>query len=67
LEGKDITVSEISQIAFDLLDYPIPFSSPNIKPIIKYNYQNDITLKPRLTSLPPALYGKLYNFQKVGI
>ncbi|TNV86910.1 hypothetical protein FGO68_gene11858 [Halteria grandinella] len=64
---KEISVSEISQIAFDLLDYPIPFTSPNIKPIIKYNYQSDITFKPRLGSLPPQLFQKLYNFQKVGI
>lgn len=32
---------EISQIAFDVLDHTIPFSSPNIKPLIKYNYLND--------------------------
>lgn len=49
-------------MSFDLMEYFVPFSSPHIKPIIKYNYQADLTFKPRLGSLPPVLYKKLYNF-----
>ncbi|CDW72909.1 snf2 family n-terminal domain containing protein [Stylonychia lemnae] len=57
VEKKNIEVYEIPQIAFDLIDNPIPFSSPHIRPIFK----------ARIGQLPPQLIKKLYNFQKVGI
>jgi hypothetical protein len=46
--GAMVKIHEISQIAFDIVDHAIPFSSPHIKPIIKFNYNQDLKFKPRL-------------------
>ena len=48
-------------MAFDLLDFTIPFSDKSKKNMIGYNYKKDVI------SRPPSLYHSLYNFQKVGI
>ena len=65
--GIMVKIHEISQIAFDIVDHAIPFSSPHIKPIIKFNYSQDLKFRPRLGQLPAELLKRLYNFQKVGI
>lgn len=54
-------------MAFDTLEYRIPFSDPDKKNITNYDYRNDIHFKPLLTQLPLSLYNSLYNFQKVGV
>jgi hypothetical protein len=66
-EKVGFRVNEISLIAFDAIDYPVPFSNPVMKSILKYNYTNDLKNKPKLSQLPLELLNRLYNFQKVGI
>jgi len=49
-------------MAFDVLEYPVPFSDESKKNIVGYNYLNDklTKLKPRLSDLPASLYHSLY-------
>jgi len=67
--SKIIDLDPITQMAFDVLEYQVPFSDESKKNIVGYNYINDMVseLKPRLNDLPASLYHSLYNFQKVGV
>jgi SNF2 family DNA or RNA helicase len=66
---KIIDLDPITQMAFDILEYRIPFSDDTKKNLVGYNYKNDLVagLKPTLKELPPSLFHALYNFQKVGV
>ena len=44
-ERKNISVYEIPLLAFDLIDNPIPFSSPHIKSLVSYDYKKDNYVK----------------------
>jgi len=66
-KAKIYDLDPIPQLAFDILDYRVPFSDPTKKNIVSYNYELDVQSKPLLSSLPPSLYHALYNFQKVGV
>ncbi len=48
-EKVGFRVNEISLIAFDAIDYPVPFSNPVMKSILKYNYNSDLKNKPKLS------------------
>jgi len=64
---KLIDLDPITQMAFDVLEYSIPFTDETKKNIVNYDYQHDIMYRPMLSLLPPSLYHSLYNFQKVGV
>lgn len=65
--SKIIDLDPIPQVAFDIIEYRIPFSDESKINIPNYNYANDINFKPSLSQLPSSLYHSLYNFQKVGV
>ena len=58
--AKLIDLDPITQMAFDLLEYTIPFSDETKKNIVGYEYQHDILYRPMLSLLPPSLYHSLY-------
>ena len=49
-------------MAFDVLEYVVPFSDETKKNIVGYDYQKDVLYRPMLSLLPPSLYHSLYNF-----
>ena len=56
-------------MAFDIIEYSIPFSDESKKNLVKYDFRNDLLpgQKPSLRDLPSSLFHSLYNFQKVGV
>ena len=56
-------------MAFDVIEFRVPFSDDTKKNLVGYNYSNDLCtgFKPTLKELPPSLYHSLYEFQKVGV
>jgi hypothetical protein len=40
--GKNIEVFEIPLLAFNLLEYPVPFAAASMKSLVHYNYKNDL-------------------------
>lgn len=67
--AKIIDLDPIPAMAFDTLEFKIPFSDESKKNLVGYNYKNDLCagVKPTLRDLPPSLFHALYNFQKVGV
>ena len=51
-------------MAFDIIEYRVPFSDETKKNLVGYDYRNDLVsgLKPSLRDLPPSLFHSLYNF-----
>lgn len=64
---KPIELDPISKMSLDLLEFTVPFSDKSKKNLIGYDYQDDLSCRPRLTHLPSSLYHSLYSFQKVGV
>ena len=66
---KIIDLDPITQMAFDVIEFGVPFSDESKKNLVGYNYSNDLCvgIKPTLKDLPPSLFHSLYNFQKVGV
>jgi hypothetical protein len=62
--AKIIDLDPITQMAFDVIEYQIPFSDESKKNIVGYNYMNDKaeSTKPRLNDLPSSLFHSLYKF-----
>jgi len=67
--SKIIDLDPITQMAFDVIEFRVPFSDESKKNLVGYNYANDLCagFKPSLKDLPPSLFHSLYNFQKVGV
>ena len=59
---KLIDLDPITQMAFDILEYMVPFSDETKKNIVGYDYKHDTVYKPMLSMLPPSLYHSLYQF-----
>ena len=59
---KLIDLDPITQMAFDVLEYVIPFSDETKKNIVGFDYKKDTLYRPMLSLLPPSLYHSLYNF-----
>jgi hypothetical protein len=64
---KVTDLDPIPQVAFDIIEYRIPFSDDTKTNIVSYDYTLDLNIKPSLSQLPPSLMHSLYNFQKVGV
>lgn len=39
---KVVDLDPITQMAFDILEYPIPFSDESKKNLVKYDFKNDL-------------------------
>lgn len=65
--SKIIDLDPIPQVAFDILEYRVPFSDETKKNITGWDYHNDLQYRPSLQQLPLSLFKSLYNFQKVGV
>jgi hypothetical protein len=66
--AKLVDLDPITQMAFDVCEYQIPFSDESKRNLVGYDFKKDLVgKKVTLKDLPSSLFHALYNFQKVGV